>query len=1652
MNFKNYLSTFCLLVFTMASFGQKATTNSCGTKLSQEEEIKFRQSMSKFKKQQKSSKKRAAIDYKIPVVFHVLHNGKGEAGAVSKENMECRINDVMDVVNKDFRGEFPEWNNTDPRFDNIKTKMENVEFILATEDPDGKLLEVPGMNWLADGDLVDDGYDTRITNDPWWWGKNNKYYLQVFIVASPNGADQGNFASGHAFLPTQNAIPRVVFNWRYLGRATACLDNPSSSQPGFEKIMSHEFGHYFGLKHTFNESNKDNNTCDPINDGISDTPQTIGSEGCSRDVLNACGVYPNVENYMDYNTSCQIMFTSEQVYVMNMWLEDTSEAKYPRSLLWQPSNLIATGITPRSPTADFISDETAICSYDYIYFQDVSTGVPTYRQWTFEGGTPSTSNEIDPTVRYDTPGKFKVTLQVANQIGGDIIEKVNYIDVDQYTNTDTTEKFDGPFPPKGWTISNPDGKLAWEKRDDVGNGDSSCIIMNNADNDVIGEEDYLRLPFYDFSGAARAQLYFDVAYVKFDENSPDILKVEVSTDCGNSWSEVYSKTHLELETTTSALSPNNWVPNKISDWRKEIVNLSAYDNQTNISIRFKNVSGYGTRIWIDNVSVSLKNNEGPTADFYTKTRSSVCNSQEVQFFDTSTGFATQWAWEFPGGTPATSTDQNPVVFYNQAGSYDVTLTATNPDGFTTKSETGFFVLKTPKSESFTEDFSGVFPPADWEIRNFDGKLEFEQGAAGNGDSFCMMMNNADNSTIGELDEIILPSLDLSAGDTDFYFDVAYTKYNHFDPEFDTDAPDKLKVMVSKDCGENWETLYDKTHTDLQTFEVLDDSATDDNEPNDWIPSAPEHWRNERVLLTNYLGEPNVLVKFVNESGYGTRIWIDNVSITTNSQNTPTSNFEKEGDNVCLGNNVQFFDKSSGIPTSWSWAFEGGIPTTSTDQNPVVIYNTPGVYEVTLTASNSIGIGNTITKTAYVTVKSMNTLPYTQNFQGAFPITDWEIINPDNDDIFWEKRSDAGNGDNSCIIINNADNLEDKIDELIISPLDFSASGDKKMEFDVAYTKFTNSYDLTVDAPDNLIVLVSKNCGSTWTEVYNKTHTELETVQVIDDEATPDDNESNDWIPSQASDWRTETIDLNTFSNNPNVLIKFKNISGYGTRIWIDNLSITSTPNIDDNTWTGTTSNDWNTASNWSNNTVPSSNSRVIIPSGLSNYPTVNSNITINTLTINSGASFIAQGTVTGTVTYKRNIPNTDWYLISSPFKDETINNFITNSAHPFALGTGNNIGFAPFNNNSLTNAWDYQTATSTGNFEVAKGYSLKLSTTSDISITGTINDSNVNTQINNGARNDYNLLGNPFTSYVNSVALTSANSLELSEETIWLWDGNGYIAYNEQTPIELAPTQGFFIEANANPSTSSISFATSNQSHQSSDTFKRQVSKTSFELFADNGSNKKSTKVFYAPNKTTGFDNGSDSKIFGGIKSNFELFTQLVSDNKGKKLAIQTLPNENLEEMVIPVGLTNKTGEEIVFSVNAKNLPNGIKIYLEDRITNTFTNISDKDYKAVVESTTNSIGQFYIHTSSKNLENTDIDQNSQNISIYESGNNTITITGLQADKASLNVYSIIGKRILNTEFKSTGVSVIELPKTAKGIYIVEILSNFGKVSKKVILE
>ncbi|RLD46818.1 MAG: hypothetical protein DRI94_14450, partial [Bacteroidetes bacterium] len=83
-----------------------------------------------------------------------------------------------------------------------------------------------------------------------------------------------------------------------------------------------------------------------------------------------------------------------------------------------------------APTASFTVLNTNVCSGEDVLFYNTSTNTSNC-QWFFDGGTPATSTDCNPTVSYDTAGTYQVKLVVSNSFGADSITYNNYITVEQ---------------------------------------------------------------------------------------------------------------------------------------------------------------------------------------------------------------------------------------------------------------------------------------------------------------------------------------------------------------------------------------------------------------------------------------------------------------------------------------------------------------------------------------------------------------------------------------------------------------------------------------------------------------------------------------------------------------------------------------------------------------------------------------------------------------------------------------------------------------------------------------------------------------------------------------------------------------------------------------------------------------------------------------------------------------------------------------------------------------------------------------------------------------------------------------------------------------------------------------------------------------------
>ncbi|MDD2412175.1 MAG: PKD domain-containing protein, partial [Bacteroidales bacterium] len=140
-------------------------------------------------------------------------------------------------------------------------------------------------------------------------------------------------------------------------------------------------------------------------------------------------------------------------------------------------------------------------------------------------------------------------------------------------------------------------------------------------------------------------------------------------------------------------------------------------------------------------------------------------------------------------------------------------------------------------------------------------------------------------------------------------------------------------------------------------------------------------QNPSNIIYNTPGVYNVTLVATNAFGSDTELKTG--YITVNAAGTePVANFTANQTTINAGSSVNFTDLSTNTPTSWVWIFEGGTPASSTSQNPSnIIYNTPGVYNVTLVATNAFG-SDTELKTGYIIV----------TLSGNAPVVDFTATN------------------------------------------------------------------------------------------------------------------------------------------------------------------------------------------------------------------------------------------------------------------------------------------------------------------------------------------------------------------------------------------------------------------------------------------------------------------------------------------------------------------------------------------------------------------------------------------------------------------------------------------------------------------------------------
>lgn len=285
------------------------------------------------------------------------------------------------------------------------------------------------------------------------------------------------------------------------------------------------------------------------------------------------------------------------------------------------------GIEPPAASPYFVASPTFGCKGMSVQFTDQSITDSnlsiTTRKWLFPGGTPSTSNAVNPLVQYNSAGTYNVTEIIGDSRGTDTLVRQGYISVDSASPLPLVQGFQSDtFPPKGWTINNPNFySYVWQLNTSVGGfGNSSqCMYFNNCQGyddyappgkaglDIIGQRQQIYSPEYNFTNTTNPVIYFDVAYAPYNSTFSDTLAIYYSTDCGTTFTQVYLKSGLTLGTTGNYVTSdtNNigcFLPSS-NQWRTDTIHIPAIAGVNNVMFSFENRSGNGSPLYIDNINI-----------------------------------------------------------------------------------------------------------------------------------------------------------------------------------------------------------------------------------------------------------------------------------------------------------------------------------------------------------------------------------------------------------------------------------------------------------------------------------------------------------------------------------------------------------------------------------------------------------------------------------------------------------------------------------------------------------------------------------------------------------------------------------------------------------------------------------------------------------------------------------------------------------------------------------------------------------------------------------------------------------------------------------------------------------------------------------------
>jgi PKD repeat protein len=678
------------------------------------------------------------------------------------------------------------------------------------------------------------------------------------------------------------------------------------------------------------------------------------------------------------------IFTEDGGYYVTLYASNDDCTDYEQVSHWVEI------VTP--PSAGLTMDHWEGCMPDTIHFHDASSSNVDSRLWIFEAGNPNSSTLKNPVVTYDTTGFFDVTLQVFNALYSDTVYYHDTIHIHTipvanflYTINGNTVQFNN-------TTFDGDTYF-WNFGDDSTSVDTNTVhtyieggdynVMLVATNEcgkdtVIKQIQITTQAVANFTvdttvGCATFVANFhslsntDSVLWVFEGGTPDSSYVinpvvnysiagkydvimYAANDLGNDTLIMQDYIEVLAQPTGSFVYD---VSGYTADFTQSTANIDTfrwefgdgtYSTEINPSHTYAEDGDYTVKFIYSNLCDTLNDTKtvtiaNPPVANFTFSATEGCKPLTVQFTNMSSSNTDSYLWTFDGGNPATSTEENPVVTYENKGTYNVVLEVTNEVGGNTKTEVNLIHVIGPPVPAFTvtsEELSYDF--------TYTGetativKWNFGDGASAIGQNvnhvylqegqYTLQLIAENNCGKDTLEQVIDIALRPTAA---FEFNKA-----------EGCAPLQVEYTNMSSSSAN---------SFLWHFEGGNPEYSVDKNP---------------AVVYVMSGDFDVSLIAYGENGNDTLVQEDLISVDAG----PVVDYSYDID----GAKVSFTELASDDASSFYWDFgDGNI---SEEVNPIHTYAATGNYKVTLYANNDCG-QQSISKNIYVVVSAVSELPFTE---------------------------------------------------------------------------------------------------------------------------------------------------------------------------------------------------------------------------------------------------------------------------------------------------------------------------------------------------------------------------------------------------------------------------------------------------------------------------------------------------------------------------------------------------------------------------------------------------------------------------------------------------------------------------------------------------